>query len=84
MFNVSATASNFVTNGSITDDLMIIVTNAPCQPPTVTIPINSTTNTAPITYYRTDTISVGSKAKLNCSDVVTTKLDSPTLILVLN
>ena len=73
MFNVTATASNFVTNGSTTDELMAIITNADCRPPEVSIPNNATMNIAPNQFYRTDTITTGSLAILNCSDVVTTR-----------
>eukprot|EP00094_Tigriopus_californicus_P011733 TCALIF_11336-PA protein Name:"Similar to lov-1 Location of vulva defective 1 (Caenorhabditis elegans)" AED:0.02 eAED:0.02 QI:96/0.94/0.83/1/0.71/0.80/36/119/3138 len=73
MYNVSAWASNIVTEGAVFDDLMVIVTSAPCRPPDVSIPKNSTSNLAPLEFYRSKSITVGSFAVLNCSDLVSTK-----------
>ena len=48
MFNVTAYAWNFVTEVETNSDLMVIVTSAPCAPPEVTIPLNSTIGTKPL------------------------------------
>ena len=73
MYNVTAYAWNFVTEIETKDELMVIVTSAPCSPPEVTIPINSTIGTFPLSYIRSESITVDSLAKVNCSGVVSTK-----------
>ena len=70
---MTATASNIVTNGSTTDDLMVVVSTAKCRPPEVTIPLGSTSNLAPTEFMRSEMVTTGSLAKLNCSDVVSTR-----------
>ena len=73
MFNVTVYALNFVTEVETWDDLMVIVTSAPCAPPEVTIPINSTSGIAPLPYKMSESVSITTLAKVNCSDVVSTK-----------
>ena len=73
MYNVTAYAWNFVTEIETKDELMVIVTSAPCSPPEVTIPINSTIGTFPLSYIRSESITVDSLAKVNCSGIVSTK-----------
>ena len=73
VFNVTAMASNRVTDSSISDEFSAIVTGKPCAPPEAIIPINSTDNRAPKQYKRTDTVQIASLAALNCSDVLNTR-----------
>ncbi len=72
VYNVTAYASNVVTEGTTKDFLLAIVTNAPCSPPAVSLPINSTSNVAPIPYMRSEQIVVESFAELDCAPVYTT------------
>ena len=74
---MSARASNIVTNGSVVDELPIVVTSARCRPPKTRIVYNSTVNTAPLQYKRTDSIRVEGIAKLNCSGLVNTRYKIP-------
>ena len=73
MFNVTAYAWNFVTEVETKDELMVIVTSAPCAPPEVTIPLNSTIGTTPLSYKMSESISVETLAKVNCSGILSTK-----------
>ena len=73
MFNVTGTASNIVTNGSISHKFSVIVTSKACEPPQSTIPLNSTDNRNPKQFYRTDTVQISTFSLLNCSDVLNTK-----------
>lgn len=73
VFNVTAMASNMVTNGSVTHTSSIIVSSKPCKAPTVAIPFNATNNRAPEQYSRTDAIQISTLATLNCSGILTTK-----------
>ena len=73
IFNVSVTAKNRVTEISTFDDVMVIVTDAPCAPPKVVIPFNSTNNLAPVEYFRADQIVISASLELNCTPVITTK-----------
>ena len=73
LFNVTVYALNFVTEVEAWDDLMVIVTSAPCSPPEVTIPINSTLGISPLSYKMSESININTLAKVNCSDVVSTK-----------
>jgi len=52
---------------------MIIVTDKNCQPPKVMIVNNSTVNTAPIPYLRSQDITVTINASLDCSGLADTK-----------
>ena len=47
IFNVSVLAKNRVTEVAVFDDVMSIVTEAPCAPPKLGIPFNSTNPQAP-------------------------------------
>ena len=94
MFNVTAQASSLFTNGSVYDDITVIVTASKCRPPQVSIPINSVSNLAPLQYLRTETITVESFSAVNCSGLLNTKyklkesktnlfdLNTPILILL--
>ena len=75
IYNVSVTAKNRVTDVPAFDDVMVLVTDAPCAPPKIVIPFNSTNNLAPVEYFRADQIVINSNAELNCTPVITTKLD---------
>ena len=73
IYNVSVLAKNRVTEVAVFDDIMSIVTEAPCSPPKVTIPFNSTSSLGATEYFRADQIVISSKAVLNCTPVITTK-----------
>ena len=73
IFNVSVRAKNRVTEVTACDDVMVIVTEAPCAPPKLQIPFNSTNNMAPVEYFRADQIVISATAELNCTPVITTK-----------
>ena len=63
----------------IVSELMVLVTSAPCQPPTVSIPIRGTQpiktekSEGPLKYSRSETIVTSTSSKLNCSGVLTTR-----------
>lgn len=73
MYNVTVYALNFVTEVETWDELTIIVTSAPCAPPEVTIPLNSTLGTSPLAHKMSSSIAISTLAKVNCSDLKTTK-----------
>ena len=73
IYNVSVTAKNRVTEIQTFDDVMVVVTDAPCAPPKLLIPFNSTNNLAPVEYFRADQIVLSASAELNCTPVITTK-----------
>jgi hypothetical protein len=73
IFNVTVYAWNVVTEVEAWNDLMVIVTSAPCSPPEVTIPLNSTIGTNPIKYKMSESISVTTLSKVNCSGILKTK-----------
>ena len=73
MFNVTAYALNFVTEVETWHELMVIVTSAPCAPPDVTIPLNSTASLAPLKFKMSEAVVIGTLAITNCSDVLSTK-----------
>jgi hypothetical protein len=52
---------------------MAIVTDKPCQPPKITIIDNSTINTAPKPFLRSESITISTRATLNCSGILDTK-----------
>ena len=74
IFNVTARSKNRVTELITVDDVMVIVTSAPCAPPKITIPFNSTNNLAPVEYLRAEKIVVKAKQSLNCTPVLTTQM----------
>ena len=76
IFNATVTAKNRVTEIPTFDDVMVIVTDAPCAPPKIIIPFNSTNNLAPVEYFRADQIVISTSAELNCTPVITTKYGS--------
>ncbi len=73
MYNVTVYASNVVTYVETWDDLMVIVSGAPCRHPEVSIPSASIINVAPIPYMMSEAITVDTNTKVNCSGVLTTK-----------
>ena len=86
IYNVTAEASNPVTVETdghtilpMVSELVVLVTSAPCSPPTVSIPINATENRktlysdGPLKYPRSEPIITASLAKLNCSGVLSTR-----------
>jgi hypothetical protein len=73
MFNVTVYAWNLVTEVEAWNDLMVIVTSAPCGPPEVTIPLNSTDGTNPLKYKMSESILVTTLSKVNCSGILSTK-----------
>ena len=88
IFNVSVLAKNRVTEVAVFDDIMSIVTEvkqgtwtlennmfsqAPCSPPKLSIPFNSTDPLVPAEYFRADQIVINTNAILNCTPVITTK-----------
>jgi hypothetical protein len=72
IFNVTARAKNRVTDIATVDDVMVIVTSAPCAPPKIMIPFNSTNNLAPVEFFRAEKIVVKANQYLNCTPVLTT------------
>ena len=70
---MKAKAKNRVTSIATVDDVTIIVTEAPCNPPKLIIQFNSTKNLAPVEYYRADQVVISTKMSLNCTPVTTTK-----------
>lgn len=72
VFNVTAYAWNFVTEVETMSDLMIIVTSAPCSPPEVWIPVNSTVGTTPLQFKMSESIAIETTAKVNCSGIMNT------------
>lgn len=73
IFNVTARAKNRVTEVTTIDDVMVIVTSAPCAPPKIMIPFNSTNNLAPVEFFRAEDIIQKAKQSLNCTPVLSTK-----------
>lgn len=73
IFNVTARAKNRVTDIETIDDVMVIVTSAPCAPPKILIPFNSTNNLAPVEYFRAEQIVIKAQQTLNCTPVLTTQ-----------
>ena len=88
IFNVSVLAKNRVTEVAVFDDIMSIVTEvkqgtgtlgnnmssqAPCSPPKLSIPFNSTDPLVPAEYFRAEVIVINTNAILNCTPVITTR-----------
>ena len=73
IFNVSVVAKNRVTEVEQFDDIMSIVTEAPCAPPKLSIPFNSTDPLSPVEHFRAETVVISTNAVLNCTPVITTK-----------
>ena len=73
IFNVSVIAKNRVTEVEQFDDIMTIVTEAPCAPPKLSIPFNSTDPLSPAEYFRAETVVISTNAVLNCTPVISTK-----------
>ena len=70
---VQVFAMNFVTEMETRDELDVIVTSAPCAPPEVRIPLNSTNGLAPRSHKMSESITVKSLASIDCSNVLSTK-----------
>ena len=70
---VKVYAMNFVTEVETEDQLDVIVTSAPCAPPEVRIPLNSTNGLAPRSHKMSDSVTVKSLANIDCSNVLSTK-----------
>ena len=84
IFNVTARAKNRVTEVVTVDDVMVIVTSAPCAPPKIMIPFNSTDNLAPVEYFRAEKVVLKAKQSLNCTPVLTTKKTWQLLAVTVN
>ena len=62
-------AKNRVTEVEQFDDIMSIVTEAPCAPPKLSIPFNSTDPLSPVEYFRAETVVISTNAATRRSSV---------------
>ena len=73
MYHVRVLAKNEVTPLALEASANVIITSAPCAPPQVTIMDNSTNNRDPVVFMRSETITIKTRAILNCAPILNTR-----------